>query len=629
MATTATNNATVKQLKDQYKAAQYAYYHTGKDTMSDKDFDALEERITRLDPKFTRGTGILGKKSPVKLARFMPSLEKCKADSGALPRYLARIITYAPAFAPTSAVVMDKLDGASVLASYVKGKLTALATRGDGVTGKNITFLADFCRHLPKTSVTGGGAKYTGHVRMEAILPKKIYDKKYRAEADSARAAVSGALNRQDGSLMLRDIHFVALRALDKNIPMVAGLGMLHRMGFEVVEYRLLDYKTISETKLDAVLRNSKASSDYEMDGIVVHADCDELPKDADKPKFAFAYKRDTGADDAPLTTIEDIEWKVSAFGIVVPIGILKPVDFDGVTVKRVSLRNYEWARSRGCGIGAKVRIVRNGDIIPGIARVESKAALRKPTHLGALTFNGTDLVASSGNNMAEVLDRFFGHCELDGLGDAAAKALAADEITTVDVMGMTDATQWVPYVGNSVVLADKAAQEINRFRRTLTVEQLPAVMASCGVFDKGIGRTRIQSFIKVYGSKMLLNKTPVGEVRAFASEASGCGNVFSVNLAKGLPDWYRWLTASGLKFRKAAEATVMGTKMQGQVVSWTGYRSAEEEAWVREQGGTVAAFGSKTTILFHRPDGKASTKVEKAEAKGISVRVFPKKKGN
>ena len=432
MATTATNNATVKQLKDQYKAAQYAYYHTGKDILTDDQFDRLEERLTKLDPKFTKGTGILGKKSPVKLARFMPSLEKCKAGSGTLSRFMTRIIRYAPA----DAVVMDKLDGASVLASYVNGNLTALATRGDGVTGKNITFLADFCRHLPKKLVTGGGAKYTGHVRMEAILPKKVYDKKYReSKADSARAAVSGALNRQDGSTMLRDIHFVALRALDKNIPMVAGLGMLHRMGFEVVEYRLLDYKSINETKLDAVLKNSKAASDYEMDGIVVHADCYALPSDADKPKFAFAYKRDTGADDAPLTTIVDIEWKVSAFGIAVPIGIMNPVDFDGVTVKRVSLRNYEWARSRGCGVGAHVRIVRNGDIIPGIARIDKRAPLSMPRHLGELTFNGTDLVVASGSNQAEVLKRFFSHCELDGLGISTAQALADENVTTLRVI--------------------------------------------------------------------------------------------------------------------------------------------------------------------------------------------------
>lgn len=604
--------------KKLYKKAQYAYFHTGKDLMTDSEFDRLEGFIAKSDPKFVRGTGILGKKRDVKLARFMPSLDKFKVGMTNFEKFRDLVTRYSD-----SASVMDKLDGASVLASYKNGSLISLATRGDGETGKDITFLARYCRNLPTDDV----GTFTGNVRMEAALTRHDYASFYSKKADSARAAVSGALNRQEESRILRHIHFIALRQLD-SVTTSDGLRHLQKLGFETVRRELLDVSSIGENMLTKLLAKRRKTSEYEMDGLVIHADCTSLSKDASKPKFAFAFKLDTTADDAPLTTIREIEWKISAFGIAVPKAIVDPVKFDGVTVRRVALRNYEWAASRGCGVGARVRVVRNGDIIPGIARVDKKMPLAKPTHLGKLTFNGTDLVAESGVSIREVLKRFFKHCGLDGFGPRAAGELATNGRNTLDVVNLTDAEDWREYVGGSKALAERAALEINKFRRELTTEKLPAVMSACGAFGKGVGRTRIQSFIDVYGVKMLLNKTSVPEIRAFAKAAEGCGDVFGDALAAGMPEWYRWLKASGLKFKEASKAKASGSKMKGQAVSWTGYRDESEESWVESQGGQVVKFGGKTTVLLHRKGGKESGKVDKAIAKGIRVTTFDKLRG-
>jgi len=62
---------------------------------------------------------------------------------------------------------------------------------------------------------------------------------------------------------------------------------------------------------------------------------------------------------------------------------------------------------------------------------------------------------------------------------------------------------------------------------------------------------------------------------------------------------------------------------LTGSNISFTGYRDKEHEAWVESQGGTIISFGSKTTILLYKESGKASSKVDKASDKGITVYTF------
>lgn len=610
-------------MKARYTSAKEDYYNspTGKTQLTDAQFDKLEERIAALDPQFVKATGVLGKKSPVTLPRFMPSLDKCKAGTGTLKKFEERISK----FTDGPSIVMSKLDGASVLASYKNGELVALATRGDGVTGKNITFLAPYCRNLPKSFKD---RSLSGHVRMEAVLPRAIYKKTYAKDADSARAAVSGALNRQTATPMLRDIHFVALRLLDSKITMSEGLLSLADKGFNVVDYVLA--KSLDETRLASFLQKKKAISPYEMDGLVVHADCKHVSQDADKPKFAFAFKLDTEADDAALTTIRDIVWKASAFGVLVPKAVIDPVDFDGVTVKHVALHNYAWAKEKGCGIGAKVRVIRSGDIIPKIVKVVKPAPLAKPFVKQGLTFDGVNLVlkTTDGTTYSMVIQRFFSHCKLDGFGPALAAELASKGITTADVCKMVQTEDWLPYTGNSKVTSVKLAEEM---RRLGNEADLAHVMASCGVFDKGIGRTRLQTFIDAHGPTMFVCKTPIAEVKAFAETTDGCGKVFSENLRKGLPEWYRWLHNSCLVFpsrRKTKTANSTG-KLTNVNVSFTGYRDKTQEKWVTDNGGSVVSFGSKTGVLLYSPAGKASGKVEKAREKGVKCGTFEKLKAS
>lgn len=636
--------AALAALKASYVKARKVYDNTGEETMTDAEFDKLEDRIRKIEPTWSvlkkTGSGVVGKKKPVKLPQFMPSLNKCKVGENDLAKFVGKAKKF-----DTGLVVMDKLDGSSVFASYVKGELAMLATRGDGETGKDITFLAPNLTRLPK----GVSSAFTGEIRMEAVITKKVFAKKWADEGfSSARAMVSGVLNRQgtgEIDFAMPDIHFVCLRLLTLNgrpEKLHTGLALLHKIGFEVVNFSALPRMHETEEALVTRLVTSVKNSLYDMDGLVVHADTSALPEENDKPDFAFAFKQDLDVDSAPQTTVREIVWKVSAFGTLVPKAIVDPVDFDGVTVKQCALHNVSWAIEKGVGVGAVVGILRSGEIIPKIVKVYKKAKLKMPDRsvYGEYEWDatGTNFVLVKGTETStevsvQVLNRFFRHCELDAFGPSLAAALVGAGYTTTDkLVTMSSAEDWLGEVTDSATMAARYAKEICNYRVNAS---LPATMAASGCFNKGVGRTRIQSLLtahpKLFSSITFPTeaKRSGKEVSELAKSTPGCGNVFATALLDGWPAWVNWLVKSKMTFASPKRKVPVTGKLEGALVSFTGYRDAEQEAWISENGGTVVSFGAKTNILLFKSGGKASGKVASAQAKGIKVMQFDQlKKG-
>jgi hypothetical protein len=112
------------------------------------------------------------------------------------------------------------------------------------------------------------------------------------------------------------------------------------------------------------------------------------------------------------------------------------------------------------------------------------------------------------------------------------------------------------------------------------------------------------------------------------ADETPGCGEVFAGLVGKGFKEWCTWYAKSGLdiappSYKKPSKAAT--GKYAGKKFSWTGYRSAEQEALVVAGGGEVIKLGAKTDVLFYNPEGKFMAKVDAAKDKGITVALFGK----
>ena len=131
-------------LKKLYIKASKAYYNTDKTIMSDADFDNLEAKIRKAEPKWEQlaktGIAVANKKTKAKLEKFMPSLNKIYPDK--LPAWLEKHHKI------DKWVVMAKLDGSSIQLTYDNGQPSRLLTRGDGVVGGNISFLIPFINNF-------------------------------------------------------------------------------------------------------------------------------------------------------------------------------------------------------------------------------------------------------------------------------------------------------------------------------------------------------------------------------------------------------------------------------------------------------------------------------------------------
>lgn len=587
---------TLQEAKKLYIKAKKAYYNTDKAIMSDAEFDRLEERIAKQDPKWPElhKTGILGKKSDVEFEYLMPSLAKIKADDrNKLGMWMLR-------YAPAGGVVSSKIDGSSVQATYVKGTLVQLATRGDGITGKSIMHLKHLLS-IPKQLNTKHPLLV---IRQEAAIPRSVFAKKWSKEFDTDRAAVSGLLNRQDGHLAHKDIRFISLRILNSTDRMTEQFQTLEQLGLETPKWNV--WKPHHLDSFPKLIEQNKKNYDYSTDGLVLSGPYLELPTEK-RPKEVIAFKLND--EEGQLTVIRKIVWKTSAFGIMVPKAVVDPIRFEGVTVRQAALHNAKWLIEMGAGVGAHVRVIRSGDIIPKIIAVDKKAKVTLPK--GTWDRNGTHLMADEAN-VASQFTRCFKYIGLDHAGPGIAQSAAEQYQTPARFLAALgeNASKTI----NSIASVGVAKRILEAF--DISKVQLPELMVATHLFGSGVGTTQLakmkdlQTLILCHVEGKAISRNDV--------EWDALGPVLGERLRKGIAAFLKFAKQNPVWVNKPVVKKTKAGKLKGLCVSWTGYRSKEQEEWVVANGGQVVPFGSKTQVLLYKEGGKASSKVSKAADKGI-----------
>jgi DNA ligase (NAD+) len=633
-------------LKRLYLRAKEAYYNStdGVVRMSDKVFDALEALIKDEDPKWSglKKVGapvktVVGKKVERTLPVPMASLNKVKADAGpnALRLRLAQ-------FTGNKVVIGPKYDGSAVQGSYVLGKLTALNTRGNGTLGKS---LDHFITHLGGALPTTLPTKWTGIVRCEAIVPLSVWKAKYSKEFETARAMSSAILNRQDvhPALTAGDVHFVVLRVLSDGptriIPSISdGLAKAARLGFHAASW--VDY-TKAEVTHELLVRMASMSEDwdvdYRLDGLVVFQDHVNLRCTATNPAYGFAFKLDEDEDEAAQATILSIEHSVTRTKRVVPVAILTPTVFDdGTTVSRATLNNVPWARDQKAGVGSVVSVIRGGEIIPKVIAVKTPKPYAVPTaaSLGVVSvaIQGKDMVVvdiGEGDVALNVREQAFSFA----IKTIGMKHLAGSAAVTLAEV-YEDPLEMIADFYRPGVFEEKVKDTIGvkTARRALTTlpKTIPLwkLMRASGVFGKGLGSTLLERLFTTAptSARKVGSKFQVTYSRAKAIEV--LGPVAGTNYADKEDAFYTMYL--GMDFdipldrTVAAAKTVVSGRLTGKVFCFTGYRDFAQKTHIESLGGVVSdKFDKSVTHLLHREGGRASTKLEKARASGISVLTF------
>jgi len=618
--------------KKLFLKARKEYFNDGASSLTDAEFDSLEENIRKSDPEWEhlKKTGAApegGRKYEIELFAPMPSLAKIQDDDESK---LLKFISLLRKEASVSKVrISSKIDGSSVQMVYLpKDKpgvleLTHLITRGDGSMGKSISHFIPHISGVPKVLKT---KKPMVIARCEAAVPISLWERKWQEEFDSSRVMASALFNRiRPYKEALEDVRFVLLSLIvdEKPIPPHDLQGFANRFGFPLPDYSDFHVDDVTVKSMRSLLTRFVTNRNYELDGLVISPISDEeicLEYSEKLPRYTKAFKVND-EESAPKTKIKEIVWNASSFGVLVPKAIIEPVKFGNVTVTQAALHNVAWAQERGIGVGAVVRVLRSGEIIPKIVRVLEPKEFHFPDKrkYGPYTFDGVRIILTGKENtqvLTNKINRMFNTLKLDSIGSGfAEKLVEAGYANTYQLPRLSlEEIQNLPGIKTS---ASKIYQQLQRI--TSGEFTLPKLMLASGVFSSGMGSSRLQVLWKEYPEAFDMTKSLDTQ-----KVSTLLGPVTSSVFIKGRDDFILWLHKAKMSKDPSSYATPSNVKkvkgpLTGQFFSFTGYRSSDQEALVTQLGGEVIPFGSKTTTLFYKPDGKSSSKVEKAGKKATT----------
>ena len=409
--------AALEQLIQKYQAS----YYSGDSEISDGEFDILWDELKKIAPenpvlkKIGASTDVDGfpkarhlipmgsqdkasnpqefiiwaDKQLLKIEEGSPETGKSKNKKNALTSNntgLTRLF-----------LVQYKMDGASLELQYEKGSLVKAVTRGDGITGDDITANAGRMNGvIHKIDIP-----FTGGVRGEVIMTHAVWKDKFPLKAN-CRNAANGLMRRKDGE-GCENLNFIVYDAAAADNDHffkdeLKKLKWLEKRGFQITETRSFsDINEIIAFRNEVAAKRDKLP--FDIDGLVIkdnETDMADLRKARPEKQIAFKFELETA-----FSILREIEWSESG-ATYTPIGIIDPVRIAGTTVKRANLNNPDMIRSMGLEIGSTVSVVKRGEIIPkieGLAPVQpsgEKKKIKFPKSCGecgaSLTDAGTKL---------------------------------------------------------------------------------------------------------------------------------------------------------------------------------------------------------------------------------------------
>lgn len=618
--------------------AAEAYYHSSHTKLTDDQFDAIRAYLHKRAPHhaFFQAIGapvLHGEK--VKLPIFMGSLDKIRDDPKALDRWAAKH--------PGHVLVSDKLDGNSALIELTHDGMIRLLSRGDGHEGQNIVALlrTGIRDRLPMNAAVtartlGATSNAPALVRGEVILSKCAWDALAHTGAN-ARNVVAGAMRaRVPDAEVAAAVEFVAyeLVAPADGTPPSERLARLERAGFRVVHHARLPTAELSMPGLSARLMERRKVSPFDIDGLVVLHDQAHAPPKRKNPTYGFAFKTLLTHTEAEVI-IQNVEWNVSKDGYYKPTVHFAPVALNGVTIQRATGFNAGFIEKHRIGMGARVVIIRSGDVIPHIVRVvQSAPRAQMPlapfewteTHVDARVPSGAGAGAILHNQ--SLLEHFVKTLNVMHVGPGVLKKLAAAGFDTLPKFVKLTAAEIAKVDGFQVAGANKVADALHLALKKAT--PLDWAVAT-NVFGRGMGHRKLAPLWAAFPSAFLR----VGSVptRTEVEALDGVGETTAKAFLDGVPRYRALMTELGWPAAAAKPASETPAapapappfpataRLAGMIVVFTGFRNSEWEVAVEALGGRVATtISGKTSLVVAADPDAQSTKMAKARNMGIRI---------
>ncbi len=275
--------------------------------------------------------------------------------------------------------VEPKIDGLSVSLEYENGRFVRGSTRGDGVTGEDVTANLETIQDIPKSIAFKGSLE----VRGEVYMPREAFLALVERQELLGEAPAKNPRNAAAGSLRQKNSKVVAERGLSIfvfNVQRIEGktltshiesLDFLKGLGFKVLPtYKQVDTIEAAIAEIERI-GDGRGELSFDIDGAVIKVDDftqrAEMGSTAKYPKWAVAYKY---PPEEKSTRLINIEINVGRTGALTPTAQFSPIQLAGTTVSRAVLHNEDFIKEKGIRIGDTIIVRKAGEIIPEVVGV-------------------------------------------------------------------------------------------------------------------------------------------------------------------------------------------------------------------------------------------------------------------
>ena len=645
----------IESLRETVRRHERLYYVLDQPEISDAEYDRLIEELRRIEEAHpdlvtldspTQRVGGAPRDGFAKADHASPMLSLDNAfDEDAL-RDFDRRVRELSGLEVVDYVGELKLDGISMSVEFSEGRMTRALTRGDGVTGEDITENARTIRSLPLVVDPSSHFPPRFEVRGEIVMNRRAFDKLNKERLRDNQPTFANPRNAAAGSLRVLDPKITASRRLDFFAYMLPTEGAsafqshwdtleaLAELGFKINPHRARLHGIDEASAFLDQWRQKRDTLPYEIDGLVVKVDSParqlSLGATARAPRWAIACKF---AAEQATTTVEDIDVQVGRTGAVTPRARLKPVFVGGATVSRATLHNEDEIARLRLQIGDAVLVERSGDVIPKVVRVVDQGEGRRAFHMPeTCPVCDTKLVREEGEVIRRCVNAncparlkesvlHFGSrkaMNIDGVGDALVDQLVEGKLVSsvADLYALkTETIEKLERMGKKS--AANLIENINRSRSA----PLPRLIFALGIRFVG------ERTARVLADRFL----SIGALAAASAEELQEVDDVGPRVAEAVRDFFdeqknrdliEQLRVEGLQCKQDAVEKA-GDHFEGLTIVLTGTlptMSREQAKQLIEQhGGIVTSTVSKKTDYVVAGEA-AGSKLAKAEKLGVAV---------
>ncbi len=647
----------VKKLREEIDHHNHLYYTQAAPEISDVEFDKLLRELQDLEEKYpdlrtpdspTQRVGGAPLEGFATITHEVPMLSIDNTyNEVELREFDARVRRGLEGDAPEYVVEL-KVDGVAISLRYENGVFARGATRGDGVTGDEITANLKTIHSLPLK--LKGSPPPLLEVRGEVFMHKSELARLNKEREAEGETLYANPRNTTAGTLKQLDTKLVAKRRLNLFVFDIAALEGLERATHRdtlktLAKWGLPVNDTFEFCKnIDAVLKviekwnTARHKLDYETDGMVIKVNDPgqraRLGSTSKAPRWVIAYK--FPAEVKP-TKLLGISIQVGKSGTLTPVAELEPVTLAGTVVRRASLYNFEDLERKDLRVGDTVEVQKAGEIIPQVlGYVKAKRPKRThrfkmpdacPVCLGAVhkDADGAYLRCLNLACPAQVKERLVyyasrGAMDIENMGPAIVEQLVEKGLVR-DLADLYDLK--VEQLAELERMAEKSAQNLVEGIAASKKRPLHKLLTGLGIRHVG-GRTA-QVVADHFGSMDAIQNASVEALQ----EVDEVGEV----VAQSIHDFFATqenrdlidrLSAHGLTMQQEKRAASAGPRpLEGKTFVVTGtlanYSRESIQERITELGGKASGSVSKKTDYVLAGESPGS-KVDKARELGVKV---------